>query len=264
MERLIPVDLSKTKALALAVLHDVIQVKTGMRLFLALVVGMQVSCAANDGTYTRATGNLDSSRTAMRQTDPGEAGPDGFGDRRETPAAPAEAATSDYRLAPRDLIEVEVFNQPDLATSQRLTENGEIRLPLIGRVELSGLTLRQAEARVEAMYRDGGFIIQPQVILSLKEYSDRFVSIFGQVRDPSRVPFPPETNTIGIIEAITLAGGFTRIARTDEVQVTRRNSSGVEERIIIDVSAFLKTRSSNAQEFQLMPGDRVFVPERVF
>lgn len=175
----------------------------------------------------------------------------------------AESGIGDYRLAPRDQIVVEVFNQPDLRTSQRLTENGEIRLPLIGRVDLHGLTLRQAEGKVEELYRDGGYIIDPEVILSLEEYSDRFVSILGQVRDPSQVTFPPETNTIGIVEAITRAGGFTRIARTDSVQVTRRKPDGTQEQMVVDVANFLRARD-NTSEFQLMPGDRVFVPERAF
>lgn len=174
-----------------------------------------------------------------------------------------ESGVSDYRLAPRDQVIVEVFNQPDLRTSQRLTENGEIRLPLIGRVDLRGLTLRQAEARVEELYRDGGFIINPEVILSLEEYSDRFVSILGQVRNPSQVTFPPETNTIGIVEAITQAGGFTRIARTDSVQITRRRPDGTQEQLVVDVEKFLRARGGSG-EFQLMPGDRVFVPERVW
>ncbi|MGH8020903.1 MAG: polysaccharide biosynthesis/export family protein, partial [Opitutaceae bacterium] len=93
--------------------------------------------------------------------------------------------------------------------------------------------------------------------------AERFVSVLGQVRSPSLIPLPEESNSLGILQAVTLAGGFTRIARTDSVQVSRTNADGVEERFEIDVRELLNSRrSKDKREFQLLAGDVVFVPER--
>lgn len=169
----------------------------------------------------------------------------------------------DYKLSAGDLLVVDMYDQKDINTSQRLTATGEIRLPLIGRVSLLDLTVREAELRIETMFREGGFFIDPQIILFVQQYAERYISVFGQVRTPSRIPLPEESNSLGILQAVTLAGGFTRIARTDAVQISRTNANGVEERFTVDVRDLLKVRrGSDKREFQLIAGDVVFIPER--
>jgi polysaccharide export outer membrane protein len=152
-----------------------------------------------------------------------------------------------------------------MATVQRITSNGEIRLPLIGTVKLASLTLRDAEHLLEKLYRDGGFFINPQVTLSVQEYGTRYVSVMGQVAQPARIALPSETNTIGILQAITQVGGFTRVARTDAVQVLRKGADGQDNRMTINTDDLLHpTEANRLPEFQLQPGDVVFVPERTF
>ena len=174
-------------------------------------------------------------------------------------------ASADYKLSARDLVIVEMFGDDDVRTAQRLTSNGEIRLPFIGRISLDGFTVRDAELEIERLYRDGGFYVEPQIMLFVQQYSENFVSIFGQVRNPNPIPFPPETKSIGILQAITMAGGFTRIAKTDEVLVSRANEDGEIEKIEVNVTEILRARRpGEVREFQLLPGDLVFVPERRF
>jgi polysaccharide export outer membrane protein len=177
----------------------------------------------------------------------------------------AMAPNADYQIAIRDTIQFQVYNQPDMTTIQRISANGEIRLPLIGTVKMAQLTLRDAEHLLEKCYRDEGFFINPQVILSVQQYGDRFVAVLGQVKEPARVPLASETNTIGILQAITQVGGFTRVARTDAVQVLRTGADGQDHRLIINTDTLLHpTEASRMPEFQLQPGDIVFVPERTF
>jgi len=180
-------------------------------------------------------------------------------------AALASGRPEDYRLAPRDQVVFEMFNEPALKTTQRLTARGELTLPMIGTVPLSGLSLREAEVRLGSLYRERGYFVDPQVMLAVAEYGERFVTILGQVARPARIPLPIETNSIGVLEGVTQAGGFTRIARTDAVQVTRRGADGTDETVVVDVRAMLALRTREVRgEFQLQPGDVVFVPERVF
>jgi polysaccharide export outer membrane protein len=88
--------------------------------------------------------------------------------------------------------------------------------------------------------------------------------VLGQVRSPGRITMPPETDSIGILQAITQSGGFTRIARTDSVQITRRSADGTTQSMVVDVRELLNARRpAEKREFQLMAGDVVFVPERV-
>ncbi|BET66666.1 hypothetical protein ASA1KI_15840 [Opitutales bacterium ASA1] len=169
----------------------------------------------------------------------------------------------DYRLTSGDLIVVQMYEQDDIRTSQRLSATGEIRLPHVGRVGLLNLTVREAEMRIETLYKDGGFYVDPQIILFVQQYAERFVSVFGQVRNPARIPLAEETNSMGILQAITLSGGFTRIAREDAVQVSRTNAAGLEERFTVNVRELTSARRpGEVREFQLQAGDVVFVPER--
>jgi protein involved in polysaccharide export with SLBB domain len=178
---------------------------------------------------------------------------------------PMLESPADYRLAPRDQIIFEMFNEPDVKTTQRLSSSGEMTLPLIGAVNLTGMTLRQAEQEVRQRYVKGGYYVDPHVILSVAEYGAHYVTVLGQVNRPDRVELPIEASSLGLVEAITQAGGFTRVARTDAVEITRQTASGAERHFTIDVRKFLGRRGDGAtDEFQLQPGDVVFVPERLF
>lgn len=176
-----------------------------------------------------------------------------------------KAVDPDYRLAPRDQIVFEMFNEPDMRTTQRLSSRGEMTLPLIGAVTLAGMTLREAEQEIRGRYVGGGYYVEPHVILSVAEYGAHYITVLGQVNKPDRIELPIEAPSLGVVEAITQAGGFTRLARTDAVQITRQTAHGTERHITIDVRSFLgRNRDGNTDEFQLEPGDVVFVPERLF
>lgn len=179
----------------------------------------------------------------------------------------ADPGPTDYRIAPRDLIKFEVFEEPDTVIVQRVSASGELPLPMIGIVNVAGLTLREAEVKLRTMYVDGGFFVNPQVILVLEQYDERSVSVLGQVNNPEQIRFPLEAETMSIVHAITLAGGLSRLARADAVQVTRAGTDNVEEHFIINLEDFLvrgRNKTPDSSIFQLRPGDVVFVPERNF
>ena len=159
-------------------------------------------------------------------------------------------------------IQFQVFEETESPLLQRVSSAGEISVPFLGAVKIAGLTLRESEALIEKRYREGGYYLKPQVILSFQAYAPRSVSVLGQVNNPSQVDFSIERGTIGIITAITRAGGFTRVARTDAVRVMR-TVDGKEKSFTVNVTSYLDEKTA-AQEFRLMPDDIVFIPERVF
>jgi protein involved in polysaccharide export with SLBB domain len=176
----------------------------------------------------------------------------------------AAAASSDYQLKPRDQVIFEMFNEPDVKTTQRLSSKGEMTLPLIGAVNLAGMSLRQAEQTIRERYEEGGYYTDPQVILSVAEYGAHYVQVLGQVNRPNRIELPIEATSIGLMDAITQAGGFTRLAKTNAVRITRQTARGAERHFTVDVRDFLGSRGGyRAEEFVLQPGDVVFVPERI-
>lgn len=169
---------------------------------------------------------------------------------------------SDYVLQPQDSLRVFIFQHDDLnrqMDSVQVSPEYTISLPLVGTLTVTGLTARQAEGRIrEAFDRD--FLVNPQVSVVVVKYSERSVNVLGQVGKPDRVPFPQEKG-LTIIEAITLAGGPTRLADLRRVKLTRKQSDGesvVEE---VDVSAMMN--KGGKEVVQLRTGDVVFVPERV-
>lgn len=173
------------------------------------------------------------------------------------------AAPSSYRLFVRDLVQVAVQGEADVSVQRRVDGAGEIAVPLLGPVKVVGLTLAQAQAEIRRRYVAEEIFIRPEVVVSVVEYSPKEVMVLGQVGKQGKLSLSPEAAGMPIIEAITGAGGFTRIAKSDAVRVTRKDEGGAERIFTVDVEKMLSGRGG-AEPFQLQPGDVVFVPERVF
>lgn len=166
---------------------------------------------------------------------------------------------SDYVLQPSDLIRVQIFQEPDLERQVRITQEHTITLPLIGSIEVKGLTVRQTEEIIRARY-DKDYLVNPQVNLTVLEYAESTVQVVGAVNDPGVVRFPPEQQ-LTLIEAIARAGGQSRIADLRKVRLTRTNAEGQAENFTINADDLMKG-ASNDQWF-LIKGDVIFVPERL-
>jgi protein involved in polysaccharide export with SLBB domain len=169
---------------------------------------------------------------------------------------------SDYRVSPRDLVQFQIFEEPETMVLQRVSTTGSISIPMLGAIAIAGRTLHEIEDSTEKAYVERHFYVHPQVIVTVQAYSARSVSVFGQVNHPEQIALPIEAAHIGIMQAITLAEGFTRIAKSDEVRVMR-TVDGHEEQHVVNVEGYLADKGPKA-DFQLQPDDVVFVPERVF
>jgi polysaccharide biosynthesis/export protein len=176
-------------------------------------------------------------------------------------AAPADGVTeaTDYVMQPSDLIRVLIFQEPDLLREVRITQEYTITLPLVGTIDLRGRTVRQAEEIIRSLY-DKDYLVNPQVNLTVLEYTQRTVQVVGAVNNPGAVVFPPEQK-MGLIEAIARAGGQSRIADLKRVRLTRTNADGKAENRIINVDDMMKGASD--EQYLLHKGDVVFVPERI-
>jgi len=177
----------------------------------------------------------------------------------EAPPAPPAAEATDYVMQPSDLIRVLIFQQPDLLREVRITQEYTYTLPLFGTIDLRGRTVRQAEEIIRSLY-DKDYLVNPQVNLTVLEYTQRTVQVVGAVNQPGAVVFPPEQK-MGLIEAIARAGGQSRIADLKRVRLTRTNAEGKAENQIINVDDMMKGNSN--EQYLLQKGDVIFVPERL-
>lgn len=175
-----------------------------------------------------------------------------------TPAEPPR-----YRMFPRDLVKFTVHGEPDVSVERRIDGLGEVSVPLIGQVKVAGLTPAEAQEVISKLYIDQEIFVRPEVVVTVVEYSPKEVMVLGQVGKQGKQGFPPEVASLSIVEAITSAGGFNRIAKSDGVRVTRKDERGSEQSFVVNVEKMLEGRT-NAEPFMLQPGDVVFVPERVF
>ncbi len=174
------------------------------------------------------------------------------------PATPAEA--TDYVLQPSDLIRVLIFQEPDLLREVRITQEYTITLPLIGTIDLRDKTVRQAEEIIRSLY-DKDYLVNPQVNLTVLEYTQRTVQVVGAVNNPGSVVFPPEQK-MGLVEAIARAGGQSRIADLKRVQLTRTSAEGKTETSIVNVVDLMK--GASGEQWLLRKGDVILVPEKLF
>jgi len=177
---------------------------------------------------------------------------------------PASKKSFIYRLSLGDRIRVAVFQEDDLSAIPRVNAQGTVTLPLIGDVRVAGLTVSEAQGRIERALVDGRFMRAPQVNITVEEYAAREVSILGQVRNPGKYALPVES-TLTVVELVTRAGGFTDIGKGTEVRVTRIGPDGQETNFTIDVESVIRGRGKSRVEDNSMlleAGDIVYVPER--
>ena len=168
-----------------------------------------------------------------------------------SPASPGAST-----LGSGDLIEIRVFQEPDLSGAWRVSPEGTIDYPLCGKVSLNGMTSSRAADALTACLQNG-FLKSPQVSVLIREYNSKKIFVFGEVQKPGTFPYD---ENMSIIQAITLAGGFTKTASKNSLNVTRI-VDGQEVKIRIAAQDIGVGREKN---FLLRPGDIIYVPESFF
>ena len=175
-------------------------------------------------------------------------------------AAPASSlASSDYQLQPGDVVRVQVFQEPDLDRELRVSQDGQIALPMIGQVEVKNKALSAVEKNVRELY-DRDYLVNPQVNITVLTYQKRAVNVMGAVNMPQAIEYPPE-QTLTLLDAISRAGGFNRFADRKKVLLTRTFTDGRTEKYTINADQLIAGTSN--ERWVLLKDDVVFVPESV-
>ena len=165
-----------------------------------------------------------------------------------------------YRINPFDLLEISVFDESDLKKTVRVSQYGYISFPLVGNIKVAGLDVISAEKKIAKLLRKG-YLVNPYVNVFINEYSIKKVFVMGEVTNPGVYDIPRDHN-LSVVEAISLAGGFTKTASIDRTKIIRAEN-GEKKYIEVKMSDITK-RGDKAKDLILKPYDIVYVPERIF
>lgn len=170
-------------------------------------------------------------------------------------SAAATAPEPRLALGIGDAVTLQVYGRPELSTTTYVSDDGTIPVPLAGRVAVARLSPASAGQRVAAAFREGRYLVDPQVTLLITQFRSQQVSVLGAVRTPGR--FVVESTTT-VMDVLALAGGITdnggRIA-----YLLRTDDHGAIERSAIDLDG-LNRASIPLPTLNLHGGDAIFVP----
>lgn len=150
-----------------------------------------------------------------------------------------------------DLVEMSVFDTPELSGKLRVSNTGDVLLPLVGTVHLQGLTAAEAQSLIRQKFIAGGFLKDPQVTVFISEYATQGISIVGEVHKPGNYP---AFGAHRLLDYLSLAEGLTPLAGT---AIVITHSGHPEQPQTVKMAAGAAPQPENNPE--ILPGDTIFV-----
>ena len=148
---------------------------------------------------------------------------------------PLALAVEDYRIGPSDLLEISVFQVPELSRTVRVNARGALTLPLIGQIQAGGLTGQQLEALLAQKLKET-YLQDPQVSVFIKEFISQRVTVSGSVNKAGVFPISGKTT---LMQAIAMAGGLEKFADENDIKIFRERN-GTREVLNYDLEPIRK------------------------
>ena len=211
--------------------------------FSALVQAQQMRLSGQE----MATGGVSLSAAPSRPGTPGATSSANV-DRTHTAAAPA-----DYVVGSGDVLSIVVWHEKELSTSVMVRPDGKVTVPLVGEVQVAGLSPTQVEALVRE--RMGNILVNPQVWVSVSEVRSRTVYITGEVARPGAYPL---NSRLDVLQLIAQAGGLTEFAKRKKIRIVHAGESYASSEPINYSKLFVA--STRGAQYLLAPGDTVVIP----
>ena len=167
-------------------------------------------------------------------------------------AAAAPASEGDYEVGAGDVLEINVFGNDDLSRVPTVQTNGAVSLPLLGEVQVSGLTIAEVKRKVTNLLAKD-YLINPQVEVKVKEYQSQYVSVVGEVNSPGRKPI---RGRMRLLDALIESGGF-KATSSGDVMITRTDGSfdDGKKAITVRISQSATIQDTINLELRLKNGD---------
>jgi polysaccharide export outer membrane protein len=170
------------------------------------------------------------------------------------PAPPAVSHDDSYVIGDGDVLNINVWKEPDVSRILPVRSDGKISLPLAGEVQARGQTPRQMELAIGAQLKN--FIAEPEVTVIVAEIKSQNFNILGEVTKPGTYPLSSAST---VLDAIALAGGFRDFAKRKSIYVLRRSANGSESRIPFNYKDVIKGTHAE-QNIKLMAHDTIVIP----
>lgn len=162
-------------------------------------------------------------------------------------------AATDYKVTPSDLLAVHVVGEKDLTLDLPVSSSGAISYPFLGNIEVKGKTTAEIQSVIrEKLAAD--YMVDPQVIVSVKTYVARKVNVTGSVNNPGVVALLPEQK-MDLLQALAEAGGISRMGNENAIELTRDGVTTVYKR------SDLQKIKEDDQKIWLKPNDTIYVRE---
>ncbi|MEM7433549.1 MAG: polysaccharide biosynthesis/export family protein [Myxococcota bacterium] len=166
-------------------------------------------------------------------------------------------ATEDTTLSPGDVFSVRVFGEDSLSGEHQVAADGTIDFPLIGAVQVAGLEPTEVADKLQTELRERDMLKEPHVSVYVENYASKRISVVGAVAEPGAFALAPGMT---VVQAISMAGGFSSLADRDGTVVTRRvDGQTVRYRVPVE-----RVTRGQAADIEVAAGDIIFVPERLF
>ena len=174
------------------------------------------------------------------------------------PAA-AQETPGDYAIGPKDLLDIRVLELPELSADRRVSDNGTIDLPMVGEVQVGGMTSAEVRARLEALLT-ARYVNRATVVVNVKEFNNKPVSVLGAVLRPGSLSISGRWT---LIKAISAAGGLTERAGK-RILVLRRADNGLSDTLEISTQELFQSATA-VWNIPIFPADVInVVPKATF
>jgi len=201
---------------------------------------------------------------AAAQWSSGSSAPAAPGAQTQPPQSIANRS-SDYVVGAQDILKITVFDEPTMSGSYRVDGDGSFQYPMLGRVAVRGMRVREVEQMLKTKLEDG-YIRRAQVAVDVEQFRSRSIFVVGEVRAPGKYPM---TAQMSLIEALAAAGSMTAAA-SSEVMILRPHNAGSAQALTpeqVDQSNVTRVNLADlqlgrlSQNVTLVEGDTIFVPK---
>jgi polysaccharide export outer membrane protein len=160
----------------------------------------------------------------------------------------------DFVIGNGDVLNINVWKQPDLSRSVPVRSDGKVSLPLIGEVNAAGQTPLKLEEEITSKFQP--YLAEPEVTVIVEQINSEKFNILGRVAKPGSYPL---VNPTTVLDAIALAGGCRDFAKQKAIYILRRHPDGSETRVPFNYQEVIKGKNT-AQNIDLQPRDTIVVP----
>lgn len=167
-------------------------------------------------------------------------------------------AETEYLINPKDVLEIQIYPDADLNRELAVSPKGTISFPLVGEIQVEGLSVTNAEKKLTALL-EKDYLVYPQVHIRIKEFHTLTISLLGEVNRPGPYKLGQEGETT-LLEAIAMAGGFSNIANVKKIKIIRMEG-GEKKTYLVNGEDILK---GEKKDVPLKANDLIVVEQSWF